>query len=464
VFAVVVASLIGGLDVIPLALKGEWVVTLDAWADLPFRIHNFYTHFVWCPQHVLGVLILLCGVLLRSLCPRARWWPMLGALLCVSMFGTTVYLAAAVFLALGINGALELFASHDGDSTRGATLRGYLIFALLVVVLAAPQFAGYRAMSERYQESISTDWPRNSMALTGRMVGPGVLANLLDLPGWLLLEYGVRFLACVFVGRQVYRKCWDDKGLRLLMIASLCGLVLMASIRSGVHRFDYGFKIGALASMAFGAILCGCLLDAVSDRARWWNPLGWRLRRDFGPVSRRMLSIVIPAAFVLGAPVGLYEAPVTAVRRFVRPGETFAAEHNAWRFLRDELPRDAVIQTQPGRPRPILAQLADRQWGVLDPTDSDVGVFRPRDGRLIENALSEVRQAGQSAEARTTRDLFRKHRITHVFVGAIERERWAHLDKFDDPGYFTPVYADDAVTVYALTLDEPMSETEDDSN
>ena len=464
VFAAAVASLIGGLDVIPLALKGEFVVTLDAWADLPFRIHNFYTHFVWSPQHVLGLLILLIGVLLRSLCPRATWWPLLGALLCISLFGTTVYLAIPAFLALGICGVSELFDSRGGDSKRSATLRGYLILALLLVLLVAPQFSGYRAMSDRYEESISSDWPRNSLALTGRLVGPGVLANLLDLPWWLLLEFGVRFLACVLVGRQVYRNCWDDKGLRLLMTTSVCGLLLLASIRSGVHRFDYGFKIGALASMAFGAILCGCLLDPAPARARWWNPLGWRMRKEFGSVRRRMVSTVIPAAFLLGLPLGLYEAPITAVRRFVRPGETFAAEHNAWRFLRDELPPDAVIQTQPGRPRPLLAQLADRQWGVLDPTDSDVGVFRPRDGLLIAGALSAVRRAGQSADAKTARDLFRKHRVTHVFVGSIERDRWAHLDKFDDLGYFTPVYADDAVTVYALTPDDPMSRSEDDSN
>ena len=63
------ASLVGGLDVIPLALQGRMVVTLDAWADQSFRIHNFYTQMLWCPQHVHGLTVLLLAVVLLSMAP-----------------------------------------------------------------------------------------------------------------------------------------------------------------------------------------------------------------------------------------------------------------------------------------------------------------------------------------------------------------------------------------------------------
>ena len=162
------------------------------------------------------------------------------------------------------------------------------------------------------------------------------------------------------------------------------------------------------------------------------------------------MAILLTYTLLLGLPVGAYEAPVSAVRRFVRPGKTFIAEKQAYRFLHDELPPDAVLQTHTAPPRATLIQLAERQWGVLDPADSDVGVFRPPDPRVVEDALNDVRFAAQTDSSEEAHRRLRTHRITHLLVGLAECENWQHLDKLDDPRYFSPVYHDEAVTIYEL--------------
>ena len=46
--------------------------------------------------------------------------------------------------------------------------------------------------------------------------------------------------------------------------------------------------------------------------------------------------------------------------------------------------------------------------------------------------------------------LFRRHHVTHVYVGTIEQARWKHLEKFNDTAYFVTSYSDSAVGVYSL--------------
>jgi hypothetical protein len=449
-FAALTASLVGGWDVIPLALQHKAVITLDAWADVPFRIHNLYTNFAWCPQHVHGLVVVLSAVLLLSAAPRARWWLVIGPILAASLAGTTVYLAFAVLGGLGLYAALDLLETKPPTTTRRRRLGAWLLVGLGGALLMAPQLSGYWEMSARYGDNLTTTWPRNSFALLGKLVSPGPLANLLDLPIMLLLEFGARFLACVLVGRAIYRRLWSDPGARLLMISSLVGLALFVVVRSGVHRFDYGFKIALFPLKALSAVLCGCLLGTATAPARVWNPLGWRLRDDYRGRLRKAIGGLLVVAVLGGLPVGLYEAPLAAAHRFVRPPDSWSAEKQAYRYVREQLPDEAVVQSYTGASRARLVQLASRQWGVLDPADSDVGVWRPPRAALLGNALRDVNQAAQTASPSEAYRLFQAHGITHVFVGLEERKHWAHLDKFDHARYFKPVFRDENTAVYAL--------------
>jgi hypothetical protein len=448
-FAALCASLIGGLDVIPLALKRQFVVTLDSWADQAFRLHNVYTNYLWCPQHVLGLAVLLLAVALLSAAPRARWWLALGPVLMATLTGATAYLALAALVALAVYALYDVLASPGRDVSRWRALGGWVVIGVLGLVLMSPQVHGYVQMSERFGDGLSTEWPANSWALIGRLLPPGPLANLLDLPWRLLLEMGVGFVACVLVGRAWYGRLWRDSGLRLLLTCAVVGVVLMAVFRSGVHRHDYGFKVGLFAGQALAAILCGGMMTRAAH-ARWWNPLGWRLRKDYRGWRRALAGGLLATTALLGLPVGLYEAPVSAVRRFVMNDPTWMAEREGYRYLRDELPADAVVQTITGTQRAVLVQMAEREWGVLDPHNSDVGVFRPPDMEALDAVLEDVVRAGQTASSREAYELLRGRWVSHVFVGLAEREHWALLDKFDDARYFNPVFRHGPVTIFAL--------------
>jgi len=462
--AAVAASLLGGLDTIPVlaeAARGRFMVTLDAWADLPFRVHNFYTQMVWCPQHMLGLVIVLVGVALLSRWPHERWWIAMGPLLLASLIGSTVYLAAAVLPGVGAWALLRLWQARRDRATAGRLLGALALIAVLTAALALPQVLGYAEMARRYEGGLTMQWPRYNYALLGRLLPPGPIANLVDLPWMFLLEYGLRFVACLLVPLAVYRHIGRDPGLGLLAVCSIVGLGAFLTFRSSIHLYDYSFKIALFPSMALTAMLAGCVLSCRFGRPRPWNPLGWSIPADRFGRYRRAVAALVAGLIVAALPVGLYEAPVTAVRRFVEQvvqrrrlaPQQYAPirdEHEAWRFLRHELPADAVVQTHPAGARIRLVQVVRRQFGVMDPSDADVQVFRPANIGAMRAAFRDVQEAARTASSRRAHELLRRWGITHVFCGRIERAHWQHLDKFRDGRYFRVVFDRPWAQVYEL--------------
>ncbi len=454
--AVALTALVGGADVLGLLWRGRLVVTLDAWADQPFRLNNFYTDFSWCPQHVQGLVIVLTGAWLLGAQPRRRVCLALGPVMLAALVGTSVYLAAGVALGLAAYALCDVCAKGLTPRERARRLGAYAIVAGSALLLTCPQLHGYLEMSRRYGESLTAEWPRNSAALPGRLLPAGPLANLLDLPWMLLLEYGARGVALLCAGLAAYRTLWRDAGGRLLLLCAGAGLLLFATLRSGVHRYDYGFKIALYPLMALSAMLAAAMVEARVESAQWINPLGWRFAERYRTGARRAVPVAFVVLAIAGLPMGLYEAPGNALRRFVEPGEIWRAERGAYRYLREELPREAVVQSDPGTARVKLVQMAERQWGVLDPADSDVGVFRAADAERVERALADVREAAATDAAARARALLAAHGITHVFVGQVEQERWTALEKFDDTAYFERVYGDDAARVYRLRSEDEL--------
>ncbi len=462
--AAVAASLLGGLDLLPVlvcAARRQFMVTLDAWADLPFRIHNFYTQMVWCPQHMLGLVIVLTAAYLLSRRPQARWWLVLGPMLAASLVGSTVYLAVAVAASAPVWALVMLWRAR-GDRVSLRRLAGaYLLILIVTFGLTLPQVLGYAEMAGRHEDGLTTDWPRYNYALLGRLVSPGPVANLLDLPWMLLLEYGLRFACCFLVAAAFYRRVWRDAGLCLLAVSSVAGLGAFVTFRSSIHLYDYSFKIGLFPSMALTAMLAGCVVSGEFTRPRLWNPLGWQLPAGRFSRYRRFATAILAALVVASLPVGFYEAPVTAVRRFVEqtvrrnrlsPAEyaPIRDEHEAWRFLRHNLPPDAVVQCHPAGQRLRLVQVVRRQFGVMNPSDPDVQVFRPADIEAMQMAFRDVLSAGRARSAAETHSLLSRHCVTHVFVGPIETGQWQHLDRFQDRQYFRPLFQRPGAQVYEL--------------
>jgi hypothetical protein len=454
-FTVLCASLVGGLDLLPdlynLLRSHQLVIVLDAWAPVEWRVHNFATLMLWCPQHMLGLVVLLVAVWLLSFRPRAVWWIALGPMLSASLFGTSIYLALTVFPAAVLWAAIQLLRLPREQRRRW--LAGLAIVVLLGLVLMSSQARHYAEMSRRHDGGLTASWGRYSYAMLGRLLPPGVLANLVDAPWIFFLEYGVRFVALLVVPSALWRGLWRDAGGLLLLLASGLGAILFLTFHSSIHPFDYSFKIGLFPSMALTAILAGALFQPFRDARRWWNPFGWRLADLRWPRWRRPLGALIGLCIVLGVPVGMYEIPMMALRRFVVPSP-LREDSAAIRFVRAQLPREAVIQVEPvadaRRSRMNAVPLLDRQLGAMSPDDAEVNVFRPRHVANLWAAVHCIQAAGATASAAEAAAGFRAAGVTHVFVGTVERERWASLSKFDDSEYFERLFDSPGARVYRI--------------
>jgi hypothetical protein len=434
--AVTCASIVGGLDFVPTLVRflvaGRRVVVMDAWCPLLWRINNLMDDYLWCPQHVAATgLLLLCAYLLQQ-APRARWWAGLAPLAAVALFACSVFQAMVFFPAAALYVLLELRrAARDPERSAGRLLAAVAAIGGLAGLAMLPRALQYLEMSSRYQSGLTLRWDRFDLAVFGRLLPPGPLANFLDAPWLLLVDFGIGALACLMVTRVAWRRCWADHGARLLMLAGILGVALMWGVRSTNPR-DFGFRLGSMPAFVTGAIMVGFLLDPELVRP---TVRSWRGR------------LVIPA-LVLGLPVGLYEAPGQAFRRLFE-SQPERAEAAGLHYLRDRLAADAVVQMEP-RTRVRFVQLVDRQMGVMDPGDPHVNVLYPPDGAGRQLAMRDIEEAFGSPDAERAHQLFVRWGITHVFVGDAERERYGTLPQLADRRWFKVAFVDGRTAVYAL--------------
>ena len=260
--------------------------------------------------------------------------------------------------------------------------------------------------------------------------------------------------------RRIWRRVWDDSGLRLLMLSALVALIGFVSVRSHFEYNDFGQKV-ILAAMAAGVVLAACILAPQARRPSLLNPLGWSLHGQSPQRPRRVLGGFIGLVLLLGLPVGLYQSPLAAVRRYIREESPLrvlahddalqaAQEAGAGRFLRHTLPPDAVVQAHPFKERLPLAQIARKQIGIMV-LEQDTMVFFPTDATAHQNALEAIAEVlEQPVGAERCHATLRAHGITHVFVGTVERELWQGLDKFTEQRFFECVFRDDQSAIYAL--------------
>lgn len=437
-------SVVGGFDVVPVLIRAAtgagMVITLDAWAPVAWRIHNFTTQYFWCPQHVYVVLGLTLAAAWLRQAPGRAWWVAMAPLLGASVLGGSAHLALVIFPAVVVY--VIHHAVREGVAGRvrvSRMLAGAWFMCVLGTLLMGSQAWGYQVMSARYPGGLTAAWERYPFALVGRLLPPGPLANYADAPWVLVVELGLPALACLLVAGRFWRLLWADAGARLLMLSGLVGAVLMFTIRSDVNAIDYGFRIAPMAAAPLLVIVAGALLDV--ERVR--------------PGARSWVKGALTAGIVMGLPVGLYEAPMAAVRSLWE-SRPMRAEAGAIRWLRCGLPTDAVVQGDP-QTRLNLAALTDRQIGVLNPDSPHVVVFAPRDPARMRRAYSAVLEAFSTSSAAVAHADLDAWGVEYVLVGMTERAHFGTMPQFEDRSWFEQVYNDGFAAVYRLVRTVPPS-------
>lgn len=463
VLAALLAGPIGGFDILPLLVQQKFVITLDAWADTPLRVHNLLTQLTWTPQNSQGLLVGLVGAYgLSSRGVFWRGWAIVAPLLAASLLGTSVWLSAMLLPGAAIISAWQILRRAARPAIRLKRVGAAAGIAALTLGLAAPTLAGYLETSRRHGKSLTLVWDAHiKNAVLGTWVKPGMTANLLDLPWILFLEFGPLLVLPLLLRREAWRRANADAGLSLLLMTSVLALVAFAGVRSHFTYNDFGHRaimIPLLTGALLGSLVA-CPFRSRSAGSREPPPDGLHDPGDASTPAapgrwRRRIAVT---SLLIGLPVGLWQAPATAGRRFVEFGESVAAkEAGALRYLRDALPRGAVVQgacddsVRTRSTRLTLCQLIDRQIGVLE-LQEDTHVFQGRDGSLQAQTLAEVRGVlERPASAADRHATLRRHGVTHVLLGVAERERWVDLETFDDAAFFRTVFADDGGRVVEL--------------
>jgi hypothetical protein len=461
--AALLATAIGGLDIIPLVLLRLPAITLDAWADTLVRVHNLLTQMIWTPQNVQGVMITLLGAYLLSLRGRP-WvgWTVLGPLLIAALIGSSVWISAAVLPAAALLVALDLRSAIRQGVAWRPLAAGVAAIVILSGALAAPSLLGFAEMSARLGKSLTFAWPHQSHALLGQFLPPGVLANLIDLPWILLIEFGPLLVLPLLLPRTMWRRAWDDRGGRLMILAACVALIGFVTARSHFRYNDFGQKI-VMVAQAAGVLLGACLFAAAAGGPHHHRgAISWFVaaRRGRG-VGRAVQPWFVALLLLLGLPVAVFQTPIATMRRFFQaegitarfavPAALRSREEAALlTFLRDELPDGAVIQPHWDSERLDMLQMVNRQIGVTL-VERDTMVFQTRDSATraaAVAALAGVLETGGSSQS--VYETLSKSGVTHVVVGTVERRLWTNASALRDQRFFHAVFNSDGNAVYEL--------------
>jgi hypothetical protein len=279
---------------------------------------------------------------------------------------------------------------------------------------------------------VTVSWERFPYAFLGRLAPPGPLANWLEAPWLLPIEFGVGLIALFVVTGTIWRRLWTFRGTRLLMIASILAIAAVWVIRSDVNPFDYAYRMGTMLIFILMALCVGAMVESQNVRPR------------IRPIRIKLLIVGI----ILGLPVGLYETPVLAVRTLLER-KPAVRDTAALQALYEQASADDVVQGCP-RLRTGLAQLVNRQIGVLRPDDSHVNVLRPRNPERMQSAYEDVVAAFETESSRLAYELLRKWEIQYILVGTWEHKAYDTCPQFEDPQWFETIYRDEVAAVYRL--------------
>ncbi len=445
IIATACASIVGGWDAIPIAIKMLYgsapVVVLDSWILSPWRIHNLITQFMWCPQHVSAAVTLMLTAYLLHKKPGGKWWIIAAPIFGASIFGGSVYQAMVFFPAAAIYIITRLVRSRHDSKLLRREIAAIGLIALAGFALMAVQAWQYNAINERYPGGLTTSWDRMPWAFFGKALQPGVLANYLDAWWIILIDFGVGTLACFLVAKSYWSRLFNDEGMRLLTIAAIIGPLAMFTIHSSINPIDYGLRVTVIPAQIIAAITVGAALCTANVRSR----------------IRRWSKPILITGMTLGLPVGFYELPASALRSVLKP-RSAGTDVKAINYIKENTPLDAVVQGDPEK-RLTLTQLTDRATGVLDPFNAHVTVFQPVSRSRMIQAFEDVQNAFRTHDSRQAHQLLSKWGVTHLLIGEVERKSFADLSQFNNDQFFHLLYNDPGACVYQLRPQAPDTKT-----
>ena len=219
VWSLAFATVIGGLDVIPILHRtiekyranfpdgpipiGVYLPRehIDNWVSaLSLRLNTFYAHHVWVPQHLTALTIVCLGCLLYLAIKDRRKLLIIMPLLLFSLLGHSTWIAVIVAAALFLFALWQIGTTyrHQGFDDARQLFFGYALVAVAFIAVASPFIAGL----------IGPNAPKSGIAFViptldswailrpfQTAFGNAVWARVLDLPLHFFIEMGALLVA-----------------------------------------------------------------------------------------------------------------------------------------------------------------------------------------------------------------------------------------------------------------------------
>jgi uncharacterized membrane protein len=219
------------------------------------------------------------------------------------------------------------------------------------------------------------------------------------------------------------------------------GLLVLYLVRLSVEGSYIGFRAGQLLQLALPGL-------AALFFARLWRP-DWRWRAAAAAIAMVLLAIGLPTTLI-----DTYNAQDIGNRR-MGPGFRWTVtltpdEQEAYRWMRTQTPRDAIVQMDPvAHGRETWSQLPTFAWRRM-------AAARPISLMDIPDYRERSRKAHRiyaERNAETAAQLARELGIDYIYIGPAEQRgnpaaALAKFDKRDD--LFQPVFANAGTRVYAV--------------
>ncbi|MCB0210237.1 MAG: hypothetical protein KDJ52_12945 [Anaerolineae bacterium] len=219
VWSLAFATVIGGLDVIPILHRtiekyrdnfpdgpiplGVYLPRehIDNWVSaLSLRLNTFYAHHVWVPQHLTALTIVCLGCLIYLEVKDRRKLLIILPVLLFALLGHSTWIAVIVAAALFLFALWQIGSTYRDHGLNNARqlFFGYALIAVAFMAIAAPFIAGL----------IGPNAPKSGIAFViptldswailrpfQATFGNAVWARILDLPLHFFIEMGALLVA-----------------------------------------------------------------------------------------------------------------------------------------------------------------------------------------------------------------------------------------------------------------------------
>ncbi|MDM8526788.1 hypothetical protein QUF58_01140 [Anaerolineales bacterium HSG24] len=508
-WALAFATLIGGLDIIPIIQRTitkfrenfpdaplELALFLprehiDNWISaLSLRMNTFYAHHVWVPQHLTGLTIICLGCYLYLTVENRRKLLIIYPLLLFSLLGHSTWIAVIVATSLFLFALLQIFSAYQpqimpwGNPSELSARNLFLVYALIAVstiIIAAPFISpllGENAPKSGivFEIPYLDSWPM--LRPIQANVGPTMLARLLDLPLHFLIEMG----ALIVVGLAGIISYWRLLARESALAPSHEGeLTSPPLVTEGRIERLISNRTDALLPFFALLLIIGMLTVSLFASGRGWTELdpNLKLNNDLG------LRAMMPGQLVLALFGGYFMAtwpsllPSDGRRRLVQVGLGLLIGlgllSSSWEFVAMGLtkyqikPQLSTSAYQTLQDLPAMTPPLDKPWPVVQHRlHREISRFQLSLGQrpisfatgeaiVFHRHVPELALAHQLSQQGFDNGLpvwsyqiFHNLGANYIFVGPAELEAMRHPEKYDHPQYFQHVYDNAEFSIYQV--------------